>query len=110
MPNEVLFTPSDDDPTVNILKMGEVRPTIAQISAGGHHSLVLTSRGSLYSFGYGAHGQLGLRSTTNKYTPQLVKDLITKPINYIAAGWNHSLVLTRKGDIFASGYGQHGQL
>ena len=110
MPNEVLFTPSDDDPTVNILKMGEVKPTIAQISAGGHHSLVLTSRGCLYSFGYGAHGQLGLRSTTNKYTPQLVKDLITKPISYIAAGWNHSLVLSRNGDIFASGYGQHGQL
>lgn len=28
----------------------------------------------------------------------------------IAAGWNHSLVLTQDGDIFACGYGFFGQL
>ena len=51
-----MFAPSDDDPTVDVLKMGEAKPNITQISAGGHHSLVLSSRGNLYSFGYGAHG------------------------------------------------------
>jgi alpha-tubulin suppressor-like RCC1 family protein len=56
LPNEVLLMPSDEDPSLNVLKMGETKPKIAQISAGGHHSLVLTSRGCLYSFGYGAHG------------------------------------------------------
>ena len=105
MPNEIVLAPSDDDPTNEILKQGERRPKISQISAGGHHSLVLTVRGSLFSFGYGAHGQLGLRTTSNQLKPQLVKDLIKKPLNYIAAGWNHSLVMTRNGDIFASGYG-----
>lgn len=69
MPNEVMLMPGDEDPTVNVLKMGENRPKIAQVSAGGHHSLVLTARGCLYSFGYGAHGQLGLRTTTNQFTP-----------------------------------------
>ncbi len=69
MPNEALLVPSDDDPTVNVLKSGDSKPRIAQISAGGHHSLVLTSRGCLYSFGYGAHGQLGIRTTTNQLTP-----------------------------------------
>ena len=63
MPNEIVLTPSDEDPTSEILKQGESRPKISQISAGGHHSLVLTVRGSLFSFGYGAHGQLGLRTT-----------------------------------------------
>lgn len=29
---------------------------IIQISAGGHHSLVLTEGGAVYSFGYGSHG------------------------------------------------------
>ena len=108
MPNEVLLVPSDEDPSVNVLKLGESKPKIVQVSAGGHHSLVLTARGCLYSFGYGSHGQLGLRTTTNQLLPQLVKDLVTKPLTYIAAGWNHSLVLSRKGDIFASGYGMHG--
>jgi len=39
-----------------------------------------------------------------------VKDLLNKPLSYIAAGWNHSVVLTDQGDIFATGYGAHGQL
>lgn len=29
---------------------------ISQISAGGHHSLVLDDQGHVYSFGYGSHG------------------------------------------------------
>lgn len=110
MPNEAMLVPSDQDPTANVLKYSSSKPQMSQISAGGHHSLVLTARGSLYSFGYGSHGQLGLRTTTNQLLPQLVKDLVNKPLNYIAAGWNHSLVLSQKGDIFATGYGAHGQL
>jgi hypothetical protein len=39
-----------------------------------------------------------------------VKDLLSKPIAKIAAGWNHSLVLTEAGDLFSCGYGQYGQL
>jgi alpha-tubulin suppressor-like RCC1 family protein len=42
--------------------------------------------------------------------PALVKDLVKKKIDYIAAGWNHSLVLSEAGDIYATGYGNHGQL
>ena len=86
----------------------QTRPQITQISAGGHHSLILTAKGRVYSFGYGSHGQLGLRSTKNFCTPQLVKDLLSKPISLIAAGWNHSLALSEKGDLFACGYGNHG--
>ena len=70
--------------------------------------MVLSARGCLYVFGYGAHGQLGLRTTTNQLSPKLVKDLLTKPLNYIAAGWNHTLVMSQKGDIYASGYGKNG--
>ena len=36
--------------------------------------------------------------------------MIGKQITQIAAGWNHSLVLTDKGDLYACGYGGHGQL
>lgn len=45
------------------------KPLITQISAGGHHTLVLTGKGRVYSFGYGSHGQLGLRNTKNFSTP-----------------------------------------
>jgi alpha-tubulin suppressor-like RCC1 family protein len=83
---------------------------VSQISAGGHHSMVLTDRGYIFSFGFGSHGQLGLRSTVNQCEPQWVKDLRNKPIKMIATGWNHTLVLTYQGDIFACGYGSFGQL
>jgi RCC1-like G exchanging factor-like protein len=33
-----------------------------------------------------------------------------KKVTQIAAGWNHSLVLTENGDMYACGYGAHGQL
>jgi alpha-tubulin suppressor-like RCC1 family protein len=56
MPNEVISVPSDDDPTKEVLKMSDYKPIVKMISAGGHHSLVLSARGYLYSFGYGAHG------------------------------------------------------
>jgi alpha-tubulin suppressor-like RCC1 family protein len=67
MPNEVSFFMKDEGQP--FFQAGEEAPQIQQISAGGHHSLVLTTRGMLYSFGYGAHGQLGLRGTTNQLAP-----------------------------------------
>jgi len=70
--------------------------------------MILTSLGRLYTFGYGQHGQLGHRSNRNHSVPKLVTDLISKPITKIAAGWNHSLVLTEKGDLFTCGYGKYG--
>ena len=42
---------------------------IADIAAGGRHSLVITEDGQLFSFGYGTNGQLGLKSTANKSKP-----------------------------------------
>ena len=83
---------------------------VVQVSAGGHHSMVLTAAGKVYAFGYGSHGQLGLRTTKNYCSPQLVKDLSSKPIVTVSAGWNHSLALASSGDLYACGYGNHGQL
>jgi alpha-tubulin suppressor-like RCC1 family protein len=81
-----------------------------QISAGGHHSFVLTEQGYLYSFGFASHGQLGLRNTVNQSEPQLVRSLRNKQVRQVAAGWNHTLVLTHDGDVFSCGYGFFGQL
>jgi alpha-tubulin suppressor-like RCC1 family protein len=72
--------------------------------------MVLTENGDLYTFGFGQHGQLGLRSNKNCCSPELVTDLESKSIVRVAAGWNHSLALSDRGDLFACGYGQQGQL
>ena len=87
-----------------------VKPKVVDIMAGGHHSLLLTSQGYVYSFGYGSHGQLGLKSTINECEPKLIYSLTNKHVIQIALGWNHSLVLTESQDVYATGYGSSGQL
>jgi alpha-tubulin suppressor-like RCC1 family protein len=83
---------------------------VKQMCAGGHHSLILTNEGRVYSFGYGSHGQLGLRNTQNYFLPQLVVDLKDTKVEFIAAGWNHSAVLTTEGYLYVCGHGEYGQL
>ena len=87
-----------------------VKPKIVDLMAGGHHSLLLSSQGYVYSFGYGSHGQLGLKSTINESEPKLVYSLTNKHVIQIAVGWNHSVVLTESLDVYATGYGSSGQL
>ena len=83
---------------------------IKQVCAGAHHSLVMSEEGQVYSFGYGQHGQLGLRNNINYCTAQLVRDFLDQPLAQIATGWHHSLALTTRGDLYAWGYGESGQL
>jgi len=42
--------------------------------------------------------------------PQLVRGFINTPITQIAAGWHHSLALSARGDLYAAGHGEWGQL
>eukprot|EP00743_Colponemidia_sp_Colp-15_P006387 GILK01006874.1.p1 GENE.GILK01006874.1~~GILK01006874.1.p1 ORF type:complete len:663 (+),score=97.84 GILK01006874.1:45-2033(+) len=83
---------------------------VVDITCGGHHSLVLTASRSVYSFGYGSNGQLGIGTTTNQCQPQLVEDMERKEVTKIAAGWNHSMLLTAAGDVYVCGHGEFGQL
>lgn len=103
------FLKGEEDPhLMSMLSDENVR--IKQISAGGHHTLILTSDGQVYSFGYGSHGQLGHKNTLNYFEPKLVNDLKNVQIEQVAAGWNHSIVLAKTGDIYVCGHGDYGQL
>lgn len=96
---------------VTLPEVGPIKnEPIRAISAGGHHSVVLSTTGYVFTFGHGSHGQLGLRNHSNQCTPQLVKDLTDYIVTQIAAGWNHTMALTQSGKLFGSGHGEHGQL
>ncbi|CAD8194421.1 unnamed protein product [Paramecium pentaurelia] len=84
--------------------------TIKEISLGGHHSLLLSNKGIVYACGYAQHGQLGIKATENQNKFQLVIGLSGKTIVQIAAGWNHSIVLTSHSDVYTCGHNQAGQL
>lgn len=88
---------------------------VAQIAAGGQHSLALTSTGQLYAFGRNEEGQLG--NTTNNNTPnpnetptQVSLPGASGPAVQVAGGGDFTLVITSTGQLYAFGENFYGQL
>ena len=63
--------------------------------------------------GSNSHGQLGIdempSSTGNKYSPILIEDLLDVDPYDVQCGSNHSLLLSRQGNVFSWGSNKHGQ-
>ncbi|KAF9116938.1 radical S-adenosyl methionine domain-containing protein 1 [Mortierella sp. AM989] len=102
-------------------------PTVAPISAlkdhdfadiqgGEHHTIALTKDGNLYGFGRSDSHQLGLGyteepgledSSSHKKAirhPTLIPGLPS--IQSISVGGNHTLALSKDGDVYAWGFGE----
>jgi alpha-tubulin suppressor-like RCC1 family protein len=75
---------------------------VKAISSGSRHALALTDSGCVYSWGHNTYGQLGVGDEKDREIPTLVilKDII---VEKISCGRNHSLLLSRGGDIYAFG-------
>ena len=90
--------------------------TATKIAGGAYHSLVVTSTGRLYAFGFNNSGQLGNTSNNGNMnsanaTPTLVTlPGATGPVVQAAAGNAHSLAVTATGQLYAFGYNGSGQL
>ncbi|XP_053677390.1 E3 ubiquitin-protein ligase highwire [Anopheles nili] len=88
-------------------------PIVTQIACGQHHSLVLTSAGEVYSFGSNQYGQLG---TGDLQAPPGGRPHFVRfptgagTIVSVAAGSNHSVVLTSRGAVYTFGNHHKGQL
>jgi alpha-tubulin suppressor-like RCC1 family protein len=83
----------------------------ASISAGYHHTLCLDQLGNVWSWGTGGFGQLGLgQDITTVPEPRLIKSLQGADVVAISAGAEHSLALTRAGELFSFGRGAKGRL
>ncbi|XP_051165338.1 X-linked retinitis pigmentosa GTPase regulator-like [Leptopilina boulardi] len=88
---------------------GIVGPKVIQLSAGSHHSMILTGDGSVYVWGSNLEGQLGLPGTTglvNKPTKVQIPDKIKQ----ISAGYYHSAFLTESGLVYICGESESGKL
>ncbi|KAK2440451.1 Regulator of chromosome condensation (RCC1) family with FYVE zinc finger domain-containing protein [Trifolium repens] len=59
---------------------------VKMISCGSYHAAVLTSSGSVYTWGKGENGQLGLGDTENRYTPCFVEALRDRQVDSITCG------------------------
>lgn len=84
------------------------RPVIS-VTCGENHNLVMTIGGNVFAWGENSHGQLGLGDTTNRLRPEQIKTLKSMGATKIAAGKNHSLVITQVGLLVTFGSNNHGQ-
>ncbi|MCL6577174.1 cadherin-like beta sandwich domain-containing protein, partial [Kyrpidia sp.] len=80
----------------------------ATVSAGGGHSLVLTSDQTVWAWGDNTNGQLGDGTTTGRQTPTPAQGLSS--VAQVSAGESHSLALMSDGRVFAWGKNSSGQL
>ena len=91
--------------------------SVISIAAGGYHSLVVKTDGTVWAWGGNVYGQLGNGTYTDSFTPLQVKgDLgiaFLQQVKVVAAGGNYSLALGDDGgmnQVFAWGDNFSGQL
>lgn len=106
-------------PTENGLRTVEATPRIVtalqgtrvrSASAADYHSMVVTESGALYSFGYGAHGEVCHGRDEYERNPTMVQELSHVRITVAVTGGRHALALTQDGLVYAWGYNRNGQL
>lgn len=83
---------------------------IIATSAGFRHFLLLTSQGLVLSFGSNICGQLGHGHNHDQNYPCLITNPGIGKVVVISAGYDHSLLLNSKGQIFGFGHNRYGQL
>ncbi len=92
------------------------------VGPGGYHTVALTLRYDVYSWGHNRVGQLGVHPAKSERIPDGA-EYLSKPQKAIpeggdwggrpvsvAAGWGHSVVVNEHGQAFVCGRNQKGQL
>ncbi len=107
-----IYIPVDITPNFNLSN-----DKIVKIAAGNFHSMALSEKGSIFTWGNNQFGQLGIGVTSDiafrVTTPQNITlnfSLENDKIKEISVGFVHSMVLTEKGKIYSWGNNLSGQL
>lgn len=85
---------------------------IIQVSCGASHSLALSDKGEVFSWGIGTDGCLGLGSLDMVVVPFPIDYFREQGINVknIEAGYYHSAAITNESVLYTWGWGESGQL
>lgn len=85
---------------------------VRMAALGSDHSIAVTEKGEVLSWGGGECGRLGhghkssllgFLSSTSEYTPRLIKELEGVKIKSVAAGMLHSACIDENGSVFVFG-------
>ncbi|CDP09284.1 unnamed protein product [Coffea canephora] len=83
---------------------------IVQIASGGYHSIALTDKGEVFTWGHGGHGQLGHSNIQNHKVPLRVEALANEKVTYVACGGSSSAAITDEGKLYMWGNAKDCQL
>ena len=83
---------------------------VKRVASTAFHGLAVSNLGVVYSFGDGKSGRLGHGDEEGLMVPRPVAALQGERVSAIAAGGEHSLVVTTHGQVFSFGSGSFGQL
>ncbi|KAM4819304.1 X-linked retinitis pigmentosa GTPase regulator [Thomomys bottae] len=83
---------------------------VLQVACGGGHTIVLTEK-TVYTFGLGQFGQLGLGTALFETSePKVVDHIKDQKVTSVSCGENHTAVMTDIGLMYTFGDGRHGKL
>lgn len=87
---------------------------VAKVECGSSFTLVLTTKGHLYAWGFGKSGSLGLGETSATDYPKRIEKLLGGDeacnMKDISCGSSHSLAIDEAGKMYSWGNGQGGRL
>eukprot|EP00040_Diaphanoeca_grandis_P034324 m.212373 g.212373 ORF g.212373 m.212373 type:complete len:708 (-) comp33125_c0_seq1:92-2215(-) len=85
---------------------------VAKIATGQAHTAIVTTTGSLYTFGSNSHGQLGRPISTDEpcTKPCLVQHVGDNNVKLIACGDNFTLAATKDNKLYGWGRSTEGRL
>jgi alpha-tubulin suppressor-like RCC1 family protein len=83
---------------------------VVEVSAGGLHSIAVTGKGALYTWGAGRDGKLGHGDIASRPLPVCVAALRGVRISRVSAGDSHSLAVAADGSLYSFGLGESGRL
>lgn len=78
---------------------------VISVQCGASHSMVLTDKAQVYSWGKNTQGQCGHGCADDILRPQMIKKFDDVRIQRLAAGWEHSVALSTEGRLYAWGCG-----
>jgi len=97
-----------------ILPHKEDRANTLMVSAGTRHAACVTLGGSVYTWGNGEKGQLGTGDEQNlrQPMPQRIYTAFMgrSPAIMVACGHEHTLLLTKSGEVWGAGSNEHFQI
>ena len=84
--------------------------SVRAVACGAAHSLAVTSRGEVLSWGLGGSGQLGHGDLGSTAAPRKISGLSSETVQGVACGFGHSIALTASGNLYSWGWNREGQL